>query len=84
MQVNVRTKWDIGTTMYYLTSKGIQETKVIGIRIESHFGKYFGDPVSGEVWYKIEGESSTIKEDDVSKKYYLNKTDIVKKLMDTL
>ncbi len=84
MQINVTTKLDIGTKLYYLTGQGIKETEVTGIKIDSHFGKHFGMPVMGDIWYAIPGETHFVKEEDVFKKFSLNKTDIVKKLMDTL
>lgn len=76
MEVNIKTKYEVGTTLYYLYHDKIKEVVIENVKIE-----YWSNPMKLKIGYYIDGRWCL--EDNLSE-YYESKADIIKQLVEQL
>lgn len=85
MNIEIKTKYNIGDTLYYIYQGNIRSITINGISIKCKKGSYY-NPEILEISYHLESDTTTDNclESNISRNYYESKADIIKHFADQL
>ena len=83
--MDIKTKYNIGDTLYYIYQGNIRSITINGISIKCKKGPYY-NPEILEISYHLESDITTDNclESNISRNYYESKADIIKHFADQL
>ena len=85
MNIEIKTKYNIGDILYYIHQDKIRNATIDGISIKCKKGPYY-NPEILEISYHLESDITTDNclESNISRNYYESKADIIKHFADQL
>ena len=85
MDIKIRTKYNIGDTLYFINKDKIRSATIDGISIKCKKGSYY-NPEILEISYHLNSDVFTDNclESNIDRSYYESKADIIKHFADQL